>query len=94
MVHLLLYIPTYIILDKEVKKEVLVRQIEEKEILLKQLQEQALDEERKSELNQETLGNFRKSNVTPQQQAALKRKVQTDRLRKDGKKYSTKSTDK
>lgn len=56
----------------------LQQQIEEKEKLLKQLQEQARLQQNIDNVNRQA------SKKTPQQQAILKRKLQTDQLKGEG----------
>lgn len=67
--------------ETEMKKK-LQKQIEEKEKLLRQLQEQALLQHKISEVNRQA-GRFSQQALTPQQQAHLKRKLQTDNLKKE-----------
>lgn len=71
------------VIETEMKKK-LQKQIEEKEKLLRQLQEQALLQHKISEVNRQA-GRFSQQALTPQQQAHLKRKLQTDNLKKEGK---------
>lgn len=70
------------VIEQEVRIK-LQKQIEEKEKLLRQLQEQALLQHKIAEVNRQA-GRSSVQPLTPQQQAHLKRKIQTDSLRKEG----------